>query len=125
MHELAVTQALLDLVIERSDAVQATRVTDIYIEVGQLSSYVDDSVQFYWDIISRGTRAEGASLHFKRIALEMQCTACGARFLPDSESFACPQCGSDQVLVTAGDVFCLTGLDVERGAQTMALEAET
>jgi hydrogenase nickel incorporation protein HypA/HybF len=125
MHELAVTQALLDLVIERSDADQATRVTAIYVEMGQLSSYVDDSVQFYWDIISRGTRAEGASLHFKRVALEMQCKACGAKFLPGSESFACPQCGSDQVLVTAGDVFCLTALDIERGEQTIALEAVT
>lgn len=114
MHELPVTQALLELVLERGAGANAARVTDIYVEIGQLSSYVDDSVQFYWDIISRGTMAERARLHFRRIPLELRCTICGEQFHPSGESFACPHCGSDAVMVAAGEAFCMVGLDVEK-----------
>ena len=122
MHELPVTQALLDLVVERAAAAQAARVTDIYIEIGQLASYVDESVQFYWDIISGGTAAEGANLHFQRIPLSIQCTACGRSFQPDGRTFDCPDCGSERVRVTSGEEFQLVGLDVERAAQPRTVE---
>ncbi len=50
------------------------KVTDIYLRLGQLSSIVDESVQFYWDVISQGTLAEGAQLHFTHVpaALALQ-----------------------------------------------------
>ena len=59
MHELAVTESILKLPRKKERA--ATKVTDIYLRLGQLSSIVDESVQFYWDAISQGTLAEGAN----------------------------------------------------------------
>ncbi|MEX1248385.1 MAG: hydrogenase maturation nickel metallochaperone HypA [Anaerolineales bacterium] len=117
MHELPVTQALLDLALEQAKKAHAARVADIYIEVGQLSSYVDDSIQFYWDIISRGTLAEGAELHFQRIPLQMQCKTCESTFQPSEHSFACPDCGSEQVHITAGEELRMVGIDIERREQ--------
>jgi len=35
----------------------ASKVTGINLVIGQLSSIVDDSIQFYWDTISEGTIA--------------------------------------------------------------------
>ena len=52
MHELAVTQSTLDLALKYAGG---RRITAIYLVVGELSSIVDDSVQFYWDFISRDT----------------------------------------------------------------------
>ncbi|MEX2143269.1 MAG: hydrogenase maturation nickel metallochaperone HypA [Anaerolineales bacterium] len=124
MHELSVTQALLDLVVQRAATAQAARVTDIYIEIGDLASYVDESIQFYWDIISAGTAAKGARLHFERIPLTMHCTACEKSFQPDGKTFNCPGCGSEKVRVMSGEEFRLVGLDVERAAQPSALEVE-
>ncbi|MEX2161373.1 MAG: hydrogenase maturation nickel metallochaperone HypA [Anaerolineales bacterium] len=115
MHELSVTQALLDLALDHAKKAHAVQVTDIYLEIGQLSSYVDDSVQFYWDLISAGTLAEKARLHFHRTGLEMTCQACGNEFAPNEVTFACPQCGSEKVRVSAGEEFRLTAIDVERG----------
>jgi hydrogenase nickel incorporation protein HypA/HybF len=122
MHELSVTQALLDLVVERAAAAKAARVTDIHIEIGQLASYVDESVQFYWDLISGGTAAEGANLHFNRTPMSLQCTHCGTAFPPDGETFSCPACGSQQVQVTSGGEFLLVGLDVEKAPRASNME---
>ncbi len=114
MHELPVTQSLLKLAVEHAEAAKATCITDIYIEIGQLSSYVDDSVQFYWDLISKGTVAEGAKLHFHRVPMELACLDCATRFQPSGENFECPSCKSARVQVVSGDVFQLVGLDVEK-----------
>lgn len=55
MHEMAVTEGLLTLAEEHAGKAQAARVTDVYMVIGQLSSFVDDSIQFYWEIMSEGT----------------------------------------------------------------------
>lgn len=114
MHELPVTQSLLKLAVEHAEAAKATRVTDIYIEIGQLSSYVDESIRFYWDIIGKDTIAEGARLHFNRILMKLECLDCRTCFEPDGASFECPKCKSDHVEVISGDVFQLVGLEVEK-----------
>src|SRR4030067_1108327 len=64
VHELAVTESLLHLAVLHAQQASATRVTALQLVIGQLSSIVDDSVQFYWDMISAGTLCEGARLQF-------------------------------------------------------------
>jgi len=110
MHELAVTQSLVNIALRHATG---ARVTDLYLVVGQLSSMIDDSVQFYWDILSQGTAAEGAQLHFRRVPAEMQCFVCHHHFVMPSDTFACPSCGSAQVSVVAGDEFYLESIEVQ------------
>lgn len=110
MHELAATESLLQLALRHA---QGSRVTDLYLVVGQLSSMVDDSVRFYWDIISEGTSAEGARLHFRRVRAEMQCMVCGQTYGLGGDDLACPYCGSMQVRLASGDEFYLEAIDVE------------
>lgn len=113
MHELAVTQSLLELALRHAEQYQATRVTHLYLVIGDLSSIVDDSVQLYWDIISRGTIAEGAVLHFNRVRTRMRCCGCGTEYEPERGTLACPICMSTQVQVIAGEEFRLDAIDIE------------
>jgi len=46
MHELAVTENILSIASKHAQESGATRVTAINLVIGQLSSIVDDSVQF-------------------------------------------------------------------------------
>jgi hydrogenase nickel incorporation protein HypA/HybF len=48
MHEMVVTENILNIATRHALHAGAKRVTDIHITIGQLSSIVDDSVQFYW-----------------------------------------------------------------------------
>ncbi len=58
MHELAVTESILEIATQAAIEHAATKVTDIYLTLGQLSSIVDESVQFYWDAISQGNQPD-------------------------------------------------------------------
>ena len=113
MHELAVTQNILDICLRHAQQASANKVTDINLVIGQFSSIVDDSVQFYWDIIADGTIAQGAVLHFNRIPGEMTCGACGHVFQPGDRDFGCPSCGSNRVRITKGEEFRVESIDVE------------
>ncbi|MFN2114197.1 MAG: hydrogenase maturation nickel metallochaperone HypA [Anaerolineae bacterium] len=113
MHELAVTQGLLELALRHADEAGGGRITDLYLVIGRLSSVVDDSVQFYWDVISEGTAAEGAELHFRRVPVEMRCLACSLDYRPDGEDLACPECNGLAVRVVSGDEFRLEALDLD------------
>jgi hydrogenase nickel incorporation protein HypA/HybF len=113
MHELAVTQSILDISLRHAQKVNAKRIVTINLVIGRFSSIVDDSVQFYWDMIAEGTIAKGAQLHFDRIPAEMKCLDCGQVFEPDDRTFACPECLSPKVRITKGDELRVDSIDVE------------
>jgi hydrogenase nickel incorporation protein HypA/HybF len=113
MHELAITESILEITLRHAEQAQVKRVTDLYLVIGQLASIVDDSVQFYWDIISKDTPAEGAQLHFRRLPIELVCLNCSKRYMPAGEDFACPDCHSEQIKVVAGEEFFLESIEVE------------
>jgi hydrogenase nickel incorporation protein HypA/HybF len=79
MHELPVTQSILDIALRHAEG---KRITDIYLVMGDLSRLVDDSIQFYWDIIAKDTVAAGATLHFRRVPAEFQCMVCFEKYPP-------------------------------------------
>ncbi|MCS6835697.1 MAG: hydrogenase maturation nickel metallochaperone HypA [Anaerolineae bacterium] len=113
MHELSITQNILNIALEHADKHHAQRITAIRLVIGQLSSFVDDAIQFYWDIISDGTQAKGAQLVFQRVPARLQCQACGHDYPLDGESYACPRCGQDAAKVVGGREFYIESIDIQ------------
>ena len=64
MHEAGVTERILEVVVEHATVAHAHRVTDVYLEVGEESGIDPDSVELHWPLLSKGSVAEGATLHF-------------------------------------------------------------
>lgn len=113
MHELSVTESILDIALRHADG---RTVTDIYLVIGQLSSIVDDSVAFYWDFVSQGTTAQAARLHFQRIPAEFACQSCQHHYPPSDHTLACPSCGSTQVRLVKGQEFYVEAIEVENSS---------
>ena len=114
MHELAVTQSILEVVLAAAERADARTITGIDLVVGDLASVVDDSVQFYFDILSKDTLAAGAQLHFQREPAIATCSDCGAQTsvrLPVDP--VCPQCQGIHVQVTGGRDFRVASIDIE------------
>ena len=113
MHELSITESLLEIALRHADSAGAKRISDLYLVIGQLSSIVDDSVKFYWDIIANGTIAEGAKLHFQRIPTEILCLDCDRQYKPSDKQMACPDCDSINIKILTGEEFFLEAINVE------------
>lgn len=120
MHEMPVTQSVLEIALRHAESADASRITDIYLVIGQLSSFVDDAIQFYWDIISEGTIAQGATLHFERIPAQARCDNCGAEYRLEGMDFTCPGCGGVAVTIVAGKEFYVDSINVETDDQTQS-----
>ena len=112
MHELPVTQSILEIACRHAEQAGAKQVTDIHLVIGKLSSIVDDSVQFYWDTISAGTVCEGATLHFRRIATKLKCEDCSHEFTLVADLIPCPNCASMHLTVLEGTEFYLDYISV-------------
>ncbi len=116
MHELSVTEGLIRIVSDEVTKRQLPRVLTINLVVGELTSIVDESVQFYFDIMSKGTPLDGAVLVFRKIEPEFACTACGHRFRGRSVGSLCPGCGGRSVVAEKGQEFYIESIEVEDGA---------
>jgi len=120
MHELAVTESILSIALKYAQQAQASRVSDLYLVIGRLASIVDDSVQFYWDMLSEGTLCAGSKLHFQRVPAQLVCLQCGKEYTLDGELEPCPACGSAKVKVSSGDQFFLDSIEIEKAPSSEA-----
>jgi len=113
MHELAITQSMLDLVIVQAKQAGAKKVEKIYLIIGELSGYVEESVQFYFDHFSKGTIAEGATLNFTMVPAQARCRNCGKVFKVKEFEWVCPECNQVGLEITAGNELKVDSLEVE------------
>ena len=70
MHEAGVTERILEVVLEHATEAHAQRVTDVYLDVGEESGIDTDSLELHWPMLSAGSVAEGARLHFNSATQE-------------------------------------------------------
>lgn len=114
MHELAVTEQILAIAVRSANEAGGYQVTDLHLVLGELSTFVDESVQFYWDIISQDTLCAGSRLHFTRIPARFQCQSCQTKFgLDQGTLMPCPHCSSGRVTILAGQEFYLDSLEIK------------
>jgi len=116
VHELAVTEGILKVALEAAAQAGRARILAIDLVIGDLSGMVDDSIQFYFDILSRDTAAAGATLRFRREPANVTCQACGAAYTAQPPLRPlCAQCGSAQLRVVGGRELRVESIEVEEG----------
>lgn len=108
MHELAVTQSVVDTVTARTgDA----HVTTVRLEIGRLSGVVPDAVRMCFELVAAGTPLEGAALEISEPPGRASCRDCGRAFDTDDPILLCA-CGSADVEVHGGDQLRITTVEV-------------
>jgi hydrogenase nickel incorporation protein HypA/HybF len=98
MHELAITQSVVEAVTERTGT---TPVAGVRLRVGRLSGVVPDAMRFCFELVTAGTPLEGAVLEFERPDGRGHCRTCGAELVLPDLILLC-DCGSADVEVLAG-----------------------
>ncbi len=92
----------------------AQRILAINLVIGELTGFVDDSIQFYFDFMSKDTPAQDAQLTFERIAPRARCQECNIEYAPpNSRLWTCPGCGALGGEVIAGREFSVASIEIE------------
>ena len=113
MHELGVTQNILQISLEYAQKAGAQKIRSINLAVGGLSGILDESVQFYFDFVSKETIAEGARLVFKKVPVRLRCRSCRKEFDFQGEDWVCPDCQTAGPEILAGREFFMESIEVE------------
>ena len=109
MHELSITQAVVDAVAER---LGERRVTRVRLSVGKLSGVVVDSVRFCFDLVAESTTLEGAVLEVDEPPGHCRCVDCATEFEVDDPLVLCPGCAGANVDVLSGRDMRIVSVEV-------------
>jgi len=113
MHELSLTQNLVEIAAEHARAAGAKAILSITLEVGDLSGADPEALTFAFDVCSRGTLAEGASLNIRRVPGQGCCAACAATVVCRTPTVVCPACGALAVTCIAGTELRILELEID------------
>ena len=113
MHELAITQAVIGLVSEHAEKAEARKVVRINLVVGELTGFVGDFVQFYFDHMTKGTIMENAELTFKTIPTTGQCRDCSKEFEVKKMDWTCPSCEGSSIQLVGGNELLVESIEVD------------
>lgn len=94
MHEVSIMTEALRMAVDAAQSAGACRVLKLRLRIGSLSGVVPESLRFAFDIVCRGTIAEGANLEIEVVPAACWCMTCQAEFECADFYNECPRCHS-------------------------------
>ena len=109
MHELGITQQVVEIVCRRAEG---RRVKRVVLEIGKLTVVLPDAVRFCFDLCCEGTEAAGAALEIVEIPARARCRACQTEITRD-QPFGMCACGSCDLEWLSGDELRVREIEIE------------
>lgn len=113
MHELALCESLIGVIRDQAEVHDYKKVRTVFLEVGTLACVEPEALRFSFDLVTRGTLAEGAALEIVRTEPEAWCFACGKGVAVQQRFDPCPDCGGYQLQLAGGDDLRIKELEVD------------
>ena len=113
MHELSLTQNLVEIAAEHARRAGATAIRSITLEIGDLCGALPEALEFAFDVCRSGTLAAEATLIIRRVAGRGRCAACAADAEVTQLTAVCPACGALAFELVAGRELRLLELEID------------
>jgi hydrogenase nickel incorporation protein HypA/HybF len=110
VHELSLSGAIVNTVVKHA---AGRPVSSVHMRVGGLRQVVPDTLDFYFEIVARGTVCEGAQLEQELIPARLRCAGCENEWEIEFPVFRCEGCGAADVEILSGNEFEVESIDVE------------
>ena len=115
MHELPVTERVLDIIVKHAERNHVSRVFSITLHIGDLSDLENEWVQHYFDYLSKDTVAEGAKLKIEKVPVVLKCNRCEAQLQIRKDQLGavdCPKCGAGgNFSLVSGKEYCIKEME--------------
>jgi len=114
MHELSIARNLVEMAETAALDAGGTRVTQLNLQIGQLSGVVSDALLFCFGIAAQGTTVDGAKLEIETLPTIVHCTDCDREsILPSIQRFRCPICDAPAIQIVQGRELELVSIEIE------------
>ena len=97
MHELSLSQRLIEIVTDQARRHDLDQVSEVRLGVGALSCVTPEALTFCFDAVAKGTVAEGATLRLVQEPTEAWCWTCEQTVQVADAKQGCPACGNQTV----------------------------
>ncbi len=112
MHELAIAEQIVQVVMTHVEAHSIEHVTNVHIQVGEATGVVADSLTFSFEMIASSTpELDGAQLVIDTVPYRAKCRHCHKEFPVKHFIVQCPLCEKWDADVISGKEFKV--LDME------------
>lgn len=112
VHEVSLMQDTVIIAVKQAREAGAQRIHRVMMRVGALSGAVPETLEFAFEIVAKGTMAEGALLEIEKVAVLCYCSTCAVEFEPADLVCECTRCGRPSVEIRRGRELQLTSLEV-------------
>jgi len=102
VHELAIAQSLLDIIVEESRKHGLERIRKVRLQIGEFAAVVPESLTFCFELVSSDTVASGAVIEIENVAVRARCGKCDLAFDVQDQVFLCPHCGEPVLELLSG-----------------------
>lgn len=113
MHELPITKSIIKICCEEAEKHGAKKIKEINIKVGELTGLMPSCIQYYFDIMGKNTKVEGAKLNIKKANIKIHCNQCDNESFVTKGKYTCPNCNSNFIKIIGGNEFYIESLEVE------------
>jgi len=112
MHEISLCESVLRILQESAEAEGFNKIVVVYLGLGQLAGVELESIKFAFDVVVKGSIADGAKLVIEDIPGLAYCEKCHKN-VPMLEPYSCCSvCASDELQVISGNELKINRVEV-------------
>ncbi len=103
MHEMSLCEGIREVIEDQARVHDVSKVTRVRVEIGRFSGVEKPALAFAFDVVMRGSVAEGAALELLDVPGRAMCFDCGEEVEIADRLDPCPNCGGGRLMPTGGD----------------------
>ena len=113
MHEMSLCESVLRVIEEQARENKFSHVNTVRLEIGALAGVEIEAMRFGFDVVTKGSVADGASLEIIQLPGKAWCMQCSKNVVVKQRFDACPECGSHQLQLVGGEELRIKELEVD------------
>ena len=112
MHEMSLVEGIRRVVEDQARTHAFERVTVLRIEIGRFAGVEKPALDFAFDVVMRGSVAEGARLEMIDLPGRAMCYDCARDVEIEDRLSPCPDCGGGRLMPVSGDEMRIKDMEV-------------
>ena len=113
MHELSIVQNIIGIVAMEADKSGVKRVSEVHLEIGQLSGIEYNSLEFALKNLAPGSVIEAAKIIIEKPEGTARCNMCGNEFNIENFIGSCSSCSSFDLEIIRGRELRVKSITIE------------